>query len=127
MVTTNGLKNMRVTAWVCPRLLDFAFRTNHAWPKGERLNDACRFLHGFYLVQSTTDTPPQERCAKVEVAQARLVPIGLIVILVYAAQWAVHVPGTAPTNVAAGIAIAAAAAALWILHPRKVANHVRII
>ena len=41
------------------------------------------------------------------------VPITLMVILAYAAQWAVR------TNLAAGIAIAAAAAALWILHPRK--------
>ena len=47
------------------------------------------------------------------------VPISLIVILVYAAEWAVRFPRTAPTNVAAGIAIAAAAAVLWILHPRK--------
>ena len=48
------------------------------------------------------------------------VPISLIVILVYAAQWAVRFyPRTAATNLAAGIAIAAAAAALWILHPRK--------
>jgi MFS superfamily sulfate permease-like transporter len=47
------------------------------------------------------------------------VPISLIVILVYAAEWAVRFPSRAPTNVAAGIAIAAAAAALWILHPRK--------
>jgi MFS superfamily sulfate permease-like transporter len=47
------------------------------------------------------------------------VPISLIVILAYAAEWAVRLPKTAPTNVAAGIAIAAAAAALWILHPRK--------
>jgi len=47
-------------------------------------------------------------------------PISLIVILVYAAQWAVRFyPRTAATNLAAGIAIAAAAAALWILHPRK--------
>jgi len=45
------------------------------------------------------------------------VPITLIVILVYAAQWAVRIYGT--TNLAAGIAIAAAAASLWILHPRK--------
>jgi heme/copper-type cytochrome/quinol oxidase subunit 4 len=43
-----------------------------------------------------------------------VVPITLIVILVYAARWAVSV-----TNLAAGIAIAAAAASLWILHPRK--------
>jgi MFS superfamily sulfate permease-like transporter len=48
------------------------------------------------------------------------VPISLIVILVYAAQWAVRFyPRKAATNLAAGIAIAAAAAALWILHPRK--------
>jgi hypothetical protein len=47
------------------------------------------------------------------------VPISLTVILVYAAGWAVRFPSTAPTNVAAGIAIAAAATALWILHPRK--------
>ena len=45
-----------------------------------------------------------------------VVPITLIVILVYAAQWAVR---TRPTNLAAGIAIAGVAAALWILHPRK--------
>jgi archaellum biogenesis protein FlaJ (TadC family) len=44
------------------------------------------------------------------------VPISLIVILMYAAQWAVR---TGPINLAAGIAIAGAAAALWILHPRK--------
>ncbi|HET9284668.1 MAG TPA: hypothetical protein VFR24_22175 [Candidatus Angelobacter sp.] len=43
-------------------------------------------------------------------------PITLIVILVYAAQWAVR---TGPTRLAAGIAIAGAAAVLWILHPRK--------
>jgi len=48
------------------------------------------------------------------------VPITLIVILAYAAQWAVRFyPRTVSTNLAAGIAIAAAAAALWILHPRK--------
>ena len=47
------------------------------------------------------------------------VPISLIVILMYAAQWAVRFPHTAATNLAAGIAIAAAATALWILHPRK--------
>ena len=45
------------------------------------------------------------------------VPITLIVILVYAARWAVRNSGT--TNLAAGIAIATAAAALWILYPRK--------
>ena len=44
------------------------------------------------------------------------VPITLIVILVYAAQWAVR---AGPTNLAAGIAVAGAAAVLWILHPRK--------
>jgi small-conductance mechanosensitive channel len=43
-------------------------------------------------------------------------PITLIVILAYAAQWAVR---TGPTNLAAGIGIAGAAAALWVLHPRK--------
>jgi hypothetical protein len=48
------------------------------------------------------------------------VPISLIVILMYAAQWAVRFyPRKAATNLAAGIAIAAAATALWILHPRK--------
>ena len=48
------------------------------------------------------------------------VPITLIVILAYAAQWAVRFyPRKLSTNLAAGIAIAAAAAALWILHPRK--------
>jgi MFS superfamily sulfate permease-like transporter len=48
------------------------------------------------------------------------VPITLIVILMYAAQWAVRIyPRTDPTNLAAGIAIAGAAALLWILHPRK--------
>jgi MFS superfamily sulfate permease-like transporter len=47
------------------------------------------------------------------------VPITMIVILAYAAQWAVRYPRTAATNLAAGIAIAATAAALWILHPRK--------
>jgi MFS superfamily sulfate permease-like transporter len=47
------------------------------------------------------------------------VPITMIVILAYAAQWAVRYPRTAATNLAAGIAIAAASAALWILHPRK--------
>ncbi|MGB9119519.1 MAG: hypothetical protein WCE73_02770 [Candidatus Angelobacter sp.] len=48
------------------------------------------------------------------------VPITLIVILGYAAEWAVRFPRTAvPANLAAGIAIAAAAASLWILHPRK--------
>lgn len=44
------------------------------------------------------------------------VPITLIVILVYAAQWAVR---TGSINLAAGIAIAGAAASLWILNPRK--------
>lgn len=44
------------------------------------------------------------------------VPITLIVILMYAAQWAAR---TGPINLAAGIAIAGAAACLWILHPRK--------
>lgn len=44
------------------------------------------------------------------------VPITLIVILMYAAQWAVR---TGPTNLAAGIAIAGVAAVLWILYPRK--------
>ena len=48
-----------------------------------------------------------------------VLPITLIVIFGYAAQWAVRFPRTVPTNMAAGIAIAAAAAALWILHPRK--------
>jgi MFS superfamily sulfate permease-like transporter len=47
------------------------------------------------------------------------VPITLIVILIYAAQWAVRFPRTAPINLAAGIAIAAAAASFWILYPRK--------
>jgi hypothetical protein len=47
------------------------------------------------------------------------VPITLIVILAYAAEWAVRFPRTVPANLAAGIAIAAAAASLWILHPRK--------
>ncbi|HET9167719.1 MAG TPA: hypothetical protein VFP11_17080 [Candidatus Angelobacter sp.] len=47
------------------------------------------------------------------------VPITLIVILLYAAQWAVRFPRTVPVNLAAGIAIAAAAASLWILRPRK--------
>jgi len=42
------------------------------------------------------------------------VPITLIVILGYAARWALSA-----TNLAAGIAVAAAAASLWILHPRK--------
>ena len=45
-----------------------------------------------------------------------VVPITLIVILMYAAQWATRAPRT---DLAAGIAIAGAAAALWILHPRK--------
>ena len=45
------------------------------------------------------------------------VPITLIVILIYAAQWAVRIHGSA--NLAAGIAIAGAAASLWMLHPRK--------
>ena len=45
------------------------------------------------------------------------VPITLIVILAYAAEWAVH--NDVSTNLAAGIAIAGAAASLWILHPRK--------
>jgi MFS superfamily sulfate permease-like transporter len=43
-------------------------------------------------------------------------PITLIVILLYATQWAVRYPRV---NLAAGIAIAATAAALWILYPRK--------
>jgi len=44
-------------------------------------------------------------------------PITLIVILVYATAWAVrYLPRV---NLAAGIAIAATAAALWILYPRK--------
>jgi hypothetical protein len=43
-------------------------------------------------------------------------PIILIVILVYAAQWAFRIP---LRNLAAGIAIAGAAAFLWILNPRK--------
>jgi hypothetical protein len=48
------------------------------------------------------------------------VPISLIVIFVYASQWAVRFyPSKATTNLAAGIAIAAGAAALWILYPRK--------
>lgn len=46
-----------------------------------------------------------------------VVPITLIVILVYAAQWAIHFSPS--TNLAAGIAIAGAAALLWIFHPRK--------
>ena len=45
------------------------------------------------------------------------VPITLIVILVYATQWAVR--NSVTTNLAAGIAIASAAAALWIFFPRK--------
>jgi hypothetical protein len=45
-----------------------------------------------------------------------VVPITLIVILLYAAKWAAR---TGPINLAAGIAIAGAAGALWILHPRK--------
>ena len=46
-----------------------------------------------------------------------VVPITLIVILVYAAQWAVR--NNSSTKLAAGIAIAAGAAALWIFYPRK--------
>lgn len=45
-----------------------------------------------------------------------VVPITLILILLYAAKWAVR---TGPINLAAGIAIVGAAAALWILNPRK--------
>ncbi len=45
------------------------------------------------------------------------VPIVLFLIFAYAAEWAVRFRG--PANLAAGIAIAAAAAALWILYPRK--------
>ncbi|PYP85408.1 MAG: hypothetical protein DMG65_20715 [Candidatus Angelobacter sp. Gp1-AA117] len=45
------------------------------------------------------------------------VPITLIVIFVYAAEWAVRIYSS--INLAAGIAIAAAAASLWILYPRK--------
>lgn len=48
-----------------------------------------------------------------------VVPITLIVILMYAAQWAVRSPGKVHANLAAGIAIAGVAGALWILHPRK--------
>lgn len=48
------------------------------------------------------------------------VPITLIVILIYAAQWAVRLRHSiGPINLAAGIAIAGAATLLWILHPRK--------
>jgi hypothetical protein len=43
-------------------------------------------------------------------------PITLIVILLYATEWAVRYPRV---DLAAGIAIAATAAALWILYPRK--------
>ena len=43
-------------------------------------------------------------------------PITLVAIFVYAAQWAVR---TRSRNIAAGIAIAGAAAVLWILYPRK--------
>lgn len=46
------------------------------------------------------------------------VPIALIVMLLYAAQWAVRFT-PAQIKLAAGIAIAGAAASLWILHPRK--------
>ena len=47
------------------------------------------------------------------------VPITLIVILAYAGKWAVGSPHTVAANLAAGIAVAAAAASLWILNPRK--------
>jgi hypothetical protein len=47
------------------------------------------------------------------------VPITLIVILAYAGKWAVRSPHTVAANLAAGIAVAAAAASLWILNPRK--------
>lgn len=46
------------------------------------------------------------------------VPITLIVMLAYAAQWAARFT-LAQIKLAAGIAITAAAASLWILRPRK--------
>jgi len=69
--------------------------------------------HGDHKHAHHQKDEPQSKLRKL------VVPITLIVILGYAAQWAVRFPRTVPANLAAGIAIAAAAAALWILHPRK--------
>ena len=69
--------------------------------------------HGDHKHAHHQKDEPQSKLRKLAV------PITLMVILAYAAQWAVRFPRTAPINLAAGIAIAAAAASFWILYPRK--------
>ena len=69
--------------------------------------------HGDHKHAHHQKDEPQSKLRKL------VVPITLIVMLVYAAQWAVRFYPFSATNLAAGVAIAAAAASLWILHPRK--------